>query len=186
MGESDSILDGVTTDAFIDVTEEILRWSEAVAAAGLVVLFLLGLVDVIIAIGELVVTLVGAEPEKAVELFISLLESVLLLLIIVEIYETIVAYVKQRSHYRVVRTVIIAGVIAVVRKVIVFRVSDYVDPTNALIAASSYGVILIGLSIILFVMDGGIMEEEHPNETTPRSGLDDSDENDDSTDDETE
>lgn len=82
---------------------------------------------------------------------IGFIETGLLLLIIVEVYQTVVAYVKQNDTRQIVRLVIYTGVIAMVRKVIIFRTSEYQSVTDALLAAVSYTVIIVGLVSLLYV-----------------------------------
>ncbi|OYR83476.1 hypothetical protein DJ84_08100, partial [Halorubrum ezzemoulense] len=72
-------------------------------------------------------------------------------LIIVEVYETVVAYIEQSDTRRIVRLVIYTGVIAMVRKVIIFRTTEYPTTQDALFAAVSYTIIIGGLVALLFV-----------------------------------
>ena len=82
---------------------------------------------------------------------IGFIDVGLLLLIIVEIYQTVVAYIKENDTRRIVRLVIYTGVIAVVRKVIIFRTSEYNSSGDALIVAVAYGILTLGLVALLYV-----------------------------------
>lgn len=124
-----------------------MRFVEAVTAYVLVALFAVGVFDLGLVILELTLTGKITETSEVV----GLIDTVLLLFIIVEIYQTVVAYVQEDERSMIVRTVIYAGVIAMVRKVIVFQTGDYATLGDALVAAVSYTLILLGLGAILFV-----------------------------------
>lgn len=118
------------------------------AAAGLfALLFGIGVIDLAYQIALTVPT--GAITDPLV--VIGFIETGLLLLIIVEVYQTVVAYVKQNDTRQIVRLVIYTGVIAMVRKVIIFRTSEYPSVNDALLAAIAYTVIMLGLVSLLFV-----------------------------------
>ena len=82
---------------------------------------------------------------------ISLLDPFLLLFVIVELYQTVVAYIKEEDEIEVVTTAIYAGMIAMIRKAILFQTGDYGTESQALTAAASYMLILVGLGAVLFV-----------------------------------
>ncbi len=118
------------------------------AAAGLfALLFGIGVVDLAYQIALTVPT--GGITDPLV--VIGFIETGLLLLIIVEVYQTVVAYVRQNDTRQIVRLVIYTGVIAMVRKVIIFRTSEYPTVDDALLAAIAYTVIILGLVSLLFV-----------------------------------
>ena len=118
------------------------------AAAGLfALLFGIGVIDLAWQIAKTVPT--GAITDPLV--VIGFIETGLLLLIIVEVYQTVVAYVKQNDTRQIVRLVIYTGVIAMVRKVIIFRTSEYATVNDALLAAVAYTVIMLGLVSLLYV-----------------------------------
>ncbi|PSP53984.1 hypothetical protein BRC67_00380, partial [Halobacteriales archaeon QH_3_68_24] len=75
----------------------------------------------------------------------------LLLLIIVEVYQTVVAYTQESDTRRIVRLVIYTGVIAMVRKAIIFRTGEYATTQDALLAAVAYTAIIAGLAGLLLV-----------------------------------
>ena len=82
---------------------------------------------------------------------ISFIDTGLLLLIIVEVYQTVLAYVEENETRRIVQLVIYTGVIAMVRKAIIFRTGEYATTEEALLAAGSYGIIIFALVALLFV-----------------------------------
>lgn len=118
------------------------------AAAGLfALLFGIGVIDLAWQIAQTVPT--GGITNPLV--VIGFIETGLLLLIIVEVYQTVVAYIKQNDTRQIVRLVIYTGVIAMVRKVIIFRTSEYPTVNDALLAAVSYTIIIFGLVSLLYV-----------------------------------
>jgi uncharacterized membrane protein (DUF373 family) len=87
---------------------------------------------------------------------IGFIDTGLLLLIIVEVYQTVLAYVEESDTRRIVRLVIYTGVIAMVRKIIIFRVGEYETVQDALIVGAAYAVVvfaLVGLLIAERVYD---------------------------------
>ncbi|MDZ7850912.1 MAG: phosphate-starvation-inducible PsiE family protein [Halodesulfurarchaeum sp.] len=120
---------------------------ELAAAALFALLFGIGVIDLAYQIALTVPT--GGITDPLV--VIGFIETGLLLLIIVEVYQTVVAYVKQNETRQIVRLVIYTGVIAMVRKVIIFRTSEYPSVNDALLAAIAYTVIMLGLVSLLFV-----------------------------------
>ncbi|TKX71344.1 phosphate-starvation-inducible PsiE family protein [Halorubrum sp. SP9] len=128
-------------------TNRFIHGVELAAAALFALLFGIGVVDLAIQIAESVPTGEITDPNTVV----GFIETGLLLLIIVEVYETVVAYIEQSDTRRIVRLVIYTGVIAMVRKVIIFRTSEYASTEGALFAAVSYTVIILGLVALLYV-----------------------------------
>jgi len=91
----------------------------------------------------------GRIPDPLV--VIGFIDTGLLLLIIVEVYETVIAYTEESDTRRIVRLVIYTGVIAMVRKAIIFRVGEYATAQDALFAAVAYTVLILGLVALLTV-----------------------------------
>jgi uncharacterized membrane protein (DUF373 family) len=132
----------------IDLSERFIRGIEVIVAYLLVVLFAVGAVDIGLGIVQLFLTGRILQPDSV----IVLLDRVLLLFIIVELHQTVIAYSGGAERIEIVTTVVYAGVIAMVRKAILFRTSDYPDLIAALTAAGSYTLILVGLAVILLVL----------------------------------
>lgn len=126
---------------------EFVRVIELAAAALFALLFGIGVVDLAYQIALTIPT--GGITDPLV--VIGFIETGLLLLIIVEVYQTVVAYIKQNDTRQIVRLVIYTGVIAMVRKVIIFRTSEYPSVDDALLASIAYTVIILGLVSLLFV-----------------------------------
>jgi uncharacterized membrane protein (DUF373 family) len=119
---------------------------ELAAATVFALLFAVGVVDLVLQIFGSVRS--GGITDPLV--VISFIDTGLLLLIIVEVYQTVLAYVEQNDTRRIVRLVIYTGVIAMVRKAIIFRTGEYATLEDALLAAGSYAVIILALVALLF------------------------------------
>lgn len=129
------------------VTEQFVTYVELVAAAVFALLFAIGVVDLILQIWQAVLT--GSITDPLV--VIGFIDTGLLLLIIVEVYQTVIAYTTKSGTGEIVRLVIYTGVIAMVRKAIVFRTDEYATTFDAFLAAVAYTVLLLGLGVLLVV-----------------------------------
>ncbi|GAB3418112.1 hypothetical protein GCM10027435_17670 [Haloparvum alkalitolerans] len=139
--------DATLADRFAAETDRFVHLVELAAAAVFALLFGIGVVDLAIQIARAVPTGEITDPLVV----IGFVETGLLLLIIVEVYETVVAYVQGRSTRTVVRLVVYTGVIAMVRKAIIFRTTEYATVLDALLAALAYAVLILGLVSLLLV-----------------------------------
>lgn len=137
----------LSTERFALWTERFIHYVELFAAAVFAVLFAIGVIDLTIQIVQ--AALDGRITEPLV--VIGFIDTGLLLLIIVEVYQTVVAYTQESDTRRIVRLVIYTGVIAMVRKAIIFRTGEYASTQDALFAALAYAVIIAGLVALLFV-----------------------------------
>lgn len=138
---------GTSEDRIVDAIERVLRIIELAAAVLFVLLFAIGVGDLALRIFE--ATRRGRITDPSV--VIGFIDTGLLLFIIVEVYETVVAYTRGSETREIVGLVVYTGVIAMVRKVIIFRTATYSTTTKALLAAVAYTVIILGLVALLFV-----------------------------------
>ncbi|WP_276273434.1 phosphate-starvation-inducible PsiE family protein [Haloarcula litorea] len=129
------------------LSEELIRYVEVVAALVLVVLFAIGVFDLGLQIFQ--TALEGSITDPLV--VVGFIDTALLLFIIVEVYQTVVAYTQEGETRRIVRLVIYTGVIAMVRKAIIFRTGEYASEQAALFAAAAYTLIIFGLVALLVV-----------------------------------
>jgi len=132
------------------MTNRFIHAAELVAAAVFALLFAIGVVDLIIQIVGAVLS--GRITDPLV--VISFIDTGLLLLIIVEVYETVIAYTEESNTRRIVRLVTYTGVIAMVRKIIIFRTGEYATAQDALFAATGYAILIFGLVALLLVERG--------------------------------
>ncbi|WP_128475985.1 phosphate-starvation-inducible PsiE family protein [Halorussus pelagicus] len=136
-----------TPERILDMSESLIRYVEVVAALVLVVLFAIGVFDLGLQIFQTAVSGDITDPLVVV----GFIDTALLLFIIVEVYETVVAYTQESNTRRIVRLVIYTGVIAMVRKAIIFRTGEYSSENAALLAATAYTIIILGLAVLLLV-----------------------------------
>ena len=123
------------------VINQFLHVVELAAAALFALLFAIGVADLTLQIA--IATLRGEITDPLV--VIGFIDVGLLLLIIVEVYQTVIAYTRESETRRIVQLVIYTGVIAMVRKAIIFRTGEYATTQEALFAAVAYTVIILGL-----------------------------------------
>jgi uncharacterized membrane protein (DUF373 family) len=131
-------------DDHVRITEQLIQAVEIVAAYVLVLLFAVGVFD----LGLNIFTLVRTGAITQTSEVIALIDTVLLLFIIVEIYQTVVAYTREES---VVRIVIITGIIAVTRRVISFHPGDHAA-MDSLLTSAGFAVLLAVLVGALYVV----------------------------------
>ena len=115
----------------------------------LVVVLLLGVVNLVATFVQaaLAVELLG--HKNAISLISTTIDLVLYLFIVVELYRTVIAYVEAES---VVRAVVHAGLIAVVRQIITFKPGDLESGEAALMTAGTYVLLLVGLLVGFFLV----------------------------------
>lgn len=133
-------------DEAADPAARAMEWLVLGAAYFLLLLFLIGVFDLFVSLYRLLVAGNFTDPGEVVRL----LDSVLLLLIIVEVHRTLVAYARGQP---VLRIVVSAAIIAVSRRVISYRLEDYGSGTEALLAAAALGVLVLALTLGYFLLD---------------------------------
>jgi uncharacterized membrane protein (DUF373 family) len=136
----------VISDKYTVIVNSFVHGVELAAATVFAVLFAIGVIDLTLQI--LTAVQDGSITDPLV--VIGFIDTGLLLLIIVEVYQTVLAYVEESDTRRIVRLVIYTGVIAMVRKAIIFRTGEYETLQDALFAASSYAIIILALVALLF------------------------------------
>ncbi len=135
------------TDRFAAMTDHFIHVVELAAAGVFAVLFAIGVVDLVIRIWE--AALGGSITDPKV--VIGFIDTGLLLLVIAEVYQTVIAYTQENDTRKIVRLIIYTGVIAMVRKAIIFRTGAYGTTKDALFAAVAYTTILLGLGGLLLI-----------------------------------
>lgn len=131
-----------------DVSEpskDLMQWLVLGATYFLLVLFLIGVFDLIVGLYELLESGKFTEPVEVIEL----LDTVLLLLIIVEVHRTLLAYVREEP---VIQIVVGAAIVAVAREIISFRVDEFGTGGNSLAAAGALGILLVTLILAYFLV----------------------------------
>jgi uncharacterized membrane protein (DUF373 family) len=135
----------VSLEEYAERSESVMQWLELAAAYFLVVLFAIGVFDLALSLYELVASGDFTDPNAVIDL----IDTVLVLLIIVEVYQTVVASSRNEP---VVRIVINAALIAIARKVISFRPGEYESVEAAFVAAGSFALLLAVLVLAFFVL----------------------------------
>ncbi|MDG5776798.1 phosphate-starvation-inducible PsiE family protein [Haloarculaceae archaeon H-GB2-1] len=135
--------------------EESVTILQTAIAGMLVVLLVLGVVNLGLTIGRSLLALDALRPATIISLIRSAIDIALYLFVVVELYKTIVAYVEAKS---VVMAVIHAGLIAVVRQVIIFKPDDY-SPTSAITITGVYVLLLTVLLLGFYVVHREIDSE---------------------------
>lgn len=149
-----SITDGPSSDPtdralFRSVTsylDSLIRVVELVAAFVFAVLFAIGVVD-------LSLQIVAAARSGSITdplIVVGFIDTGLLLLIVVEVYQTVIAYTREMETRAIVQLVLYTGIIAMVRKIIIFRTSEYPTTMDALFAATAYFLIIAALAVFLY------------------------------------
>jgi len=129
-----------------DPSATAMQWLVLGAAYFLLLLFVIGLFDMLLSLYALMTTGDFTDPVAVVEL----LDIVLLLLIIVEVHRTLIAYAREEP---VLRIVVSAAIIAVSREVISFRVADYPTGDEAFSVALAFAVLILVLIVGYFLLD---------------------------------
>jgi uncharacterized membrane protein (DUF373 family) len=120
---------GESTEVMMDVLE-------LLTALIMVGLFAIGVYDLGLKMYLMITSGAYTDPNAV----IKLIDTALLLMIIVEIYRTVIAYVEDLNILPIVLNV---AIIAMARKIISFRTAKYATPHDALLSALSYGVLLV-------------------------------------------
>lgn len=135
------------TDAYVSLLEQVIKGLELAAATTFLILFAIGVIDLALQIVESVQS--GSITDPLV--VVGFIDTGLLLLIIVEVYQTVLAYIHETETRRIVQLIIYTGVIAMVRKTIIFRTGEYPTTQDALFAGIAYTILILGLVALLFV-----------------------------------
>ncbi|MFB6304590.1 MAG: phosphate-starvation-inducible PsiE family protein [Haloferacaceae archaeon] len=126
-------------------SERVMQWLELGAAYFLVALFAIGVFDLGLSLVELLLSERFTDPNAVIDL----IDTVLLLLIIVEIYQTVIAFSRNEP---VVRIVISAALIAIARKVISYRPNEFANIREAFVAAGAFSLLLAVLIVGFYVV----------------------------------
>ena len=128
--------------AVADWLDRIVTILQAGIALFLVVVLLIGVINLLATFAQAALSVELLGYKNAVGLISTTIDIVLYLFIVIELYKTIIAYVSARS---VVRAVIHAGLIAVVRQIIIFKPDQLESTEAALMTAGVYVILLVAL-----------------------------------------
>lgn len=137
---------------FTSYSKDLLRWFVLTTTYFLLALFLIGLIDLGLGLFQLIVTGEFTDPVAVV----SLIDTVLLLLIILEVHRTLIAYAADDP---VLPIIVSAAIIAVARQIISFRVDEFGTTRNALPAALGLAALLLALVLVFLAVRWDTMKE---------------------------
>jgi len=129
----------------VEPSEQGMKLLEVGTAYFLLALFAIGFLDLLLVLFELLTSGQFTDPGQVIDI----IDTVLVLLIIVEIHQTVVAFSRDEP---VVRIVIAAALIAITRKVISFRPGEYADINEAFVAAGAFSLLLVVLIAAFYVV----------------------------------
>lgn len=132
-----------------------VRAIQTAIALFLVVVLLVGVVNLLATFVQAIQAFEVLGYRNAIGLINTTIDIVLYLFIIIELFRTIIAYVEAES---VVRAVIHAGLIAVVRQIIIFKPTDVDSSQDAIMLAGVYLLLLLGLLLGFYLVHQ--MEED--------------------------
>ena len=144
--------DMVSAERLVDGSDYLIHWIEAIGAFVFAGLFAIGVFDLIVLIVDAIEKGNISDPAQVV----TFVDRGLLLFIIAEVYQTVVAYVRKQAPRTILRLVIFTGIIAIVRKVIVFRTEAFGSKVEAFIVAGAYTVLLVGLAVVMVIEQRGV------------------------------
>lgn len=130
---------------FVALSERAMKWLELTVAYLLVALFAIGAFDMGLSLFELLSSGRFTDPDAVIDL----IDTVLVLLIIVEVYQTVIAFSRDEP---VVRIVINAALIAITRKVISFRPSEFSSIEEAFVGAGTFSILLTVLIAAFYLV----------------------------------
>jgi len=131
------------TELFAKRAEGVMRWLELGAAYFLVALFAIGVFDLGLSLVELFSSGRFVDPDAVIDL----IDTVLVLLIIVEVFQTVIAFARDEP---VIRIVINAALIAIARKIISFRFSEFDNNYQEALVGSASLALLLGVIVAAF------------------------------------
>jgi uncharacterized membrane protein (DUF373 family) len=134
-------LSGSLGERYSKTVTRFVHGVELAAATVFALLFAIGVFDLTLQIYDAVRD--GSITDPLV--VIGFIDTGLLLLIIVEVYQTVLAYVEESDPRRIVQLVIYTGVIAMVRKIIIFRTGEYDTVQDALVVGGAYALVVLAL-----------------------------------------
>ena len=138
-------------DRLIEPSQKGIHLAEIATAYILMGLFIIGVGDLLIRIAEATYDSVQPGAPAGIadpQVVVDFIDTALLLFIIVEIYQTVVAYTREGD---VVRIVISAALIAVSRMIISFRPGDVIG-TDDRMFAGTFAILLLVLTRALYVL----------------------------------
>jgi uncharacterized membrane protein (DUF373 family) len=123
---------------------------EFLVAGLLVIIAALGAVDLIVEL----VSAVSAKGYLTPQSILRVLDAVLVVFVVIELFSIALAYLQKRN---IIATVMEAGLVAVVRKLVVFETG--VDANYVLLKSISLGVLILAIGVTWYLLrSSGVCE----------------------------
>ena len=134
---------------FTQRLEDVVTVLQAGIALFLVVVLLVGVINLVATFVQAAISVELLGYKNATNLISTTIDIVLYIFIVIELYRTIIAYVEAES---VVKAVVHAGIIAVIRQIITFKPGNLQNVETALMTAGVYVLLLLGLFVGFFLV----------------------------------
>lgn len=122
-----------------------MKWLVLVVAFLLLVLFAAGVYSLALDLGGVLVSGGYTDPLA----IIGIIDMVILLLLVVEVFRDLMAYIRDEA---VLPIVIDIAIISMARKIITFRSSSYATAQDALVTAATYTLLLLASLIAYYLV----------------------------------
>lgn len=137
---------------FIKVMHIAVDWLERAIAFLLVIIAALGAVDLVVEMYNAVSLKGYLTPDT----ILRVLDSVLVVFIVIELFNIALAYMNRRN---VIATVMEAGLVAVVRKLVIFETTG--SATYVFMKAAALAILIVAIGLTWFLLRrSGICEAE--------------------------
>jgi uncharacterized membrane protein (DUF373 family) len=133
-----------------ELLDRVVLYIEAAVTALLVILAALGVVDVVIKMIEVT----RADGFMTPEGITRTIDTVLVVFIVIELIRIAVAYMQ---HQNVIGTVLEAGLVAIVRKLVIFESGDDMLPRAAALA-----ILIIAVGVTWYLLNRGLPGDSKP------------------------
>lgn len=120
--------------------DKLIVWTEGVVVALLTILAILGVVDIVIKMLEVT----RADGFMTPEGITRTIDTVLIVFIVIELIRIALAYM---NHQDVIGTVLEAGLVAIVRKLVIFESGDDILPK-----AAALGILILSVGITWYLL----------------------------------
>lgn len=146
----------------VNASELVMELLELLTGVVLVFLFAIGLYD----LGLQIVGSIRSGEVFEIPNVVSFLDTVLLLLIIVEVFRTVVAFTREET---IVRIIIDASLVAIARKVIGFNPGTYDTAGEVFVNASAIAILLLSVMVAFYIVHEVLSEDrvDMPASRTP-------------------
>lgn len=141
---------------FTSHLETVVNYLQTGIALFLVIVLVVGVVNLVATFAQAIINVELLGYKNAIGLISTTIDIVLYLFIVIELYRTIIAYVAAES---VVRAVVHAGLIAVVRQIIIFKPGELETTQDALITAGTFAILLVTLLAGFYLVHRNRMED---------------------------